>query len=209
MQITENSEKGKEVKKYYDSIQKNIKPIPTDLPELFVKTKGDKLSFYKYPSKKLMGKRYFTLLIMGEPASGKTTLIDAFVNYLDGINYQDLFRYKLVDENSIKDRPSENSQASEITDYYVNYAWEDGREINIHLIDIPGLGNTKGVLEDNNIIKKFEKLFKDIGELDYILIAIKATTTRWNQGTSYNNDRILEVFGSDVVERFMLMCNFR
>ena len=79
------------------------------------------------------------------------------------------------------------------------------REINIHLIDIPGLGNTKGVLEDNNIIKKFEKLFKDIGELDYILITIKATTTRWTQGTSYIYDRILVVFGSDVVERFMLI----
>ena len=208
LQTTEGSEKGKEVKKFFDSIQKVIKPIPTNLPELFVKIKGDKLPCYKYPSHKLMGKRYFTLLVMGETGSGKTTLMDAFVNYLAGINYGDLFRYKLVDENAIKDRPSEESQTSEITDYYINYAREDGREINIHLIDTPGLGDTKGVLEDNNIIKKFEELFKKIGELDYILITVKATTTRWTQGTSYIYDRILEVFGKDAMERFMLMCTF-
>jgi hypothetical protein len=208
LQTTEGTEKGKEVKKFFDSIQKEIKPIPTNLPELFVKIKGDKLPCYKYPSHKLMGKRYFTLLVMGETGSGKTTLMDAFVNYLAGINYGDLFRYKLVDENAIKDRPSEESQTSEITDYYINYAREDGREINIHLIDTPGLGDTKGVLEDNNIIKKFEELFKKIGELDYILITVKATTTRWTQGTSYIYDRILEVFGKDAMERFMLMCTF-
>ena len=208
LQTTEGSEKGKEVKKFFDSIQKVIKPIPTNLPELFVKIKGDKLPCYKYPSHKLMGKRYFTLLVMGETGSGKTTLMDAFVNYLAGINYGDLFRYKLVDENAIKDRPSEESQTSEITDYYINYAREDGREINIHLIDTPGLGDTKGVLEDNNIIKKFEELFKKIGELDYILITVKATTTRWTQGTSYIYDRILEIFGKDAKERFMLMCTF-
>lgn len=208
LQTTEDSEKGKAVKKYYESIQKALKPIPTNLPELFVKIKGDKLPCYHYPSKKLMGKRYFTLLVMGETGSGKTTLMDAFVNYLAGINYGDLFRYKLVNENSIKDVPPENSQTSDITDYYINYAREDGREINIHLIDTPGLGDTKGVLEDNKIIKKFEKLFKEIGELDYILITVKATTTRWTQGTSYIYDRILEIFGKDAKERFMLMCTF-
>ena len=63
-------------------------------------------------------------------------------------------------------------------------------------------------MEDNKIIKKFEKLFKEIGELDYILITVKATTTRWTQGTSYMCDRILEIFGKDAKERFMLMCTF-
>ena len=134
--------------------------------------------------------------------------MDAFVNYLAGINYGDLFWYKLVNENSIKDVPPENSQTSDITDYYINYSREDGREININLIDTPGLGDTKGVLEDNKIIKKFEKLFKEIGELDYILITVKATTTRWTQGTSYMCDRILEIFGKDAKERFMLIFTF-
>jgi hypothetical protein len=36
---------------------------------------------------------------MGETCSGKTTLKDAFINYLDGMNYEDKWRYKLVNEN--------------------------------------------------------------------------------------------------------------
>ena len=42
---------------------------------------------------------------MGETGSGKNTLLDAFVNYLADMNYDDPWRYKLVDENNIKDVP--------------------------------------------------------------------------------------------------------
>ena len=59
LQTTEDSEKGKAVKKYYESIQKALKPIPINSPELFVKIKGYKLHCYHYPSKKLMGKKFF------------------------------------------------------------------------------------------------------------------------------------------------------
>ena len=54
----------------------------------------------------------------------------------------------------------------------------------------------------------FEKLFKEIGELYYILVTVKTNTTRWTQGTQYFYDRVREVFGKDAIERFMLMCTF-
>ena len=43
-----------------------------------------------------------------------------------------------------------------ITSYYVNYQRDDGKEINIKIIDTPGLGDTKGVQQDNLIIKQFD-----------------------------------------------------
>lgn len=76
---------------------------------------------------------------MGETGSGKTTLIDAFVNYLDGMNYEDKWRYKLVNENHLKDIHTKDSQTKEITSYYVNYERNKGQEINIRIIDTPGL----------------------------------------------------------------------
>ena len=63
-------------------------------------------------------------------------------------------------------------------------------------------------MQDNEIIKKFEKLFKEIGELDYILITAKASTTRFTPSNQYIYDRILEIFGKDAKERFALMCTF-
>jgi len=142
---------------------------------------------------------------MGETGSGKTTLLDTFVNYLAGMNFKDEWRYKLVDENHLKDRSKSNRI---ITSDYVNFNRDDWKEINIRIIDIPGLGNTKGVLQDNIIIKQFEKLFKEIGELDYILVTVKVNITRWTNATQYVYDRVQQVFGKDAVHRFMLMCTF-
>ena len=196
------------VLQYYNSLQKPKKPIPKDLKQLHVKTTEKSLPCYQYPSKELRGRRYYTLLVMGETGSGKTTLLDAFVNYLAGINFIDDWRYKLVDENHLKDRPGDQSQTEVITSYYVNFHRDEGREINIRIIDTPGLGDTKGVLQDNLIIKQFEELFKEIGELDYILVTVKANITRWTNATQYVYDRVQQVFGKDAVHRFMLMCTF-
>ena len=57
---------------------------------------------------------------MGETGSGKTTLIDAFVNYLASMNYEEKWRYKIFNENHLKDIHTKDSQTKEITSYYVN-----------------------------------------------------------------------------------------
>ena len=145
---------------------------------------------------------------MGEIGSGKTTLLDAFVNYLADMNCDDPWRYKLVDENDIKDVPPGESQTNKIPSYYVNYQRNDGKEINIKIIDTPGIGSIKGVQQDNLIIKQFEQLFNEIGELDYILVTVKSGKTRWTQANQYIFDRIQKIFGKDAKDRFMLMCTF-
>ena len=208
LRFTKGSSEENLVIDYINKIRGELKPIPNNLMELFVKIEGDKLPCYHYPSKQINGKKYYTLLVMGETGSGKTTLLDAFVNYLAGMNYEDKWRYKLVNENQFINKHTKKSQTTEITSYYVNYERNDGEEINIRIIDTPGLGDTEGVLKDNEIIKKFEKLFNSIGELDYILITAKASTTRFTKNNQYIYDRILEIFGKDAKERFVLMCTF-
>ena len=160
-------------------MKKPLKPIPQDLKKLFVKaSEKNLLPCFKYPSNYINSKRYFTLLVMGEIGSGKTTLLDAFVNYLANMNYEDKWRYKLVDENNIKDLPPEKSQTSIITDYYVNYERDSGEEINIRIVDTPGFGDTGGVEKDNEIIQQFEEFFRTTMEIDYILVTVKSSTTR-------------------------------
>ena len=191
------------------SDQKPKKPFPKDLKKLIVKYwSKELLPCFKYPSKQIISKRYYTLLVMGETGSGKTSLLDAFVNYLSNINYEDPWRYKLVDENDTVNLDEGKSQTSDIETFYVNYQREDGEEINIKIIDTPGFGDTSGVLKDNIIIEKFRNFFQTTLELDYILVTIKSSTTRWTSETQYVYDRVQEIFGKDAKERFILMCTF-
>ena len=204
-----SQEKQEKIKNYYFSLKIPLKPIPTDLKRLIVKTSEDViLPCFKYKPHFFSSKRYYTLLVMGETGSGKTTLLDAFVNYLAGMNFDDQWRYKLVDENDIRDVPPGDSQTSEITSYYVNYQRQDGNEINIRIVDTPGLGDTGGVGKDNEIIKKFEEFFHTTTELDYVLVTVKASTTRWTQNSQYIYDRVQEIFGKDAKNRFILKCTF-
>ena len=75
-------------------------------------------------------------------------------------------------------------------------------------MDTPGLGDTKGVQQDNEIIKQFNEFFATTLELDYILVTVKSTTTRWTQANQYIYDRVQEIFGKDAKDRFILMCTF-
>ena len=95
-----------------------------------------------------------------------------------------------------------------ITSYYVNYQKDDGKEINIKIIVTPGLWDTKGVQQDNLIIKQFDEFFKTTLELDYILVTAKSSIARLTQTNHYIYDRIQEIFGKDAKDRFMLMCTF-
>lgn len=207
LQTNGNKEKEESIKKYYFSLKKPIKPIPLNLKKLIVKTVKDSiLPCYLYPSKYYSSKRYFTLLLIGEVGSGKTTLVDAFVNYLAGINYEDPWRYKLIDENYIYNLKPGESYRFDITSYmkYVNYQRDDGDEINIKIIDTPGLGDLRNT-EDSRI---FERYWKVIKELDYILITVNSHNTRWTMGTQQIYNRIQEIFGKEAKDRFFLVCTF-
>lgn len=63
------------------------------------------------------------------------------------MNIEEEWIYKLVNENHIKDRQSGENQTYEIISYFVNYCRDDDNkenEINIIIIDAPGLRDKKG-----------------------------------------------------------------
>lgn len=205
--IGSNGEKTKEeaIQDFIIEISGPPKPPPTHCKLLIAKTTGDKLPLYHYESKYLAGRKYYTLLLIGETGSGKTTLLDAFVNKITRINYRDNWRWKLVDENKLSNVTSSQSQTQDITQYYLN---DPTNIFNLRIIDTPGFGDTAGVKKDDLIAKKFEQLFGEINEIDYILVTVKASENRLKPGTKYVYDRVQQIFGKDATDRFILMCTF-
>ena len=199
-------EKDAKDKEYNKKLKRQLKPLVTGLKIINIKDEYI-LPCYKYPSREIRGKRYYTLLVMGEIGVGKTTLLDAFVNYLTGMNIEDQWRYKLSEEDNINVYCN-SSQTREIKSYFINNDNDDinlKENINIKIIDTPGFGN---ILEDNSMVKKFKDFFKKIKELDYILVTFKSPETLFTLSNEYTLERIQEIFGKDVLGRIVLICTF-
>jgi hypothetical protein len=61
---------------------------------------------------------------------------------------------------------------------------------------------------DDRTVEKFESLFNEISEIDYVLLTVKATETRLKPGSKYVYNRVEQIFGVDAKDRFILMCTF-
>lgn len=95
-----------------------------------------------------------------------------------------------------------------IKPYYINYQRNDGKEINMRIYETPGIGDTIRNLADNLIIKRILNLLQEVNEIDYFLFTVKSLTTRWTHSSQYIYERIQEIFGKDIKDRFILMCTF-
>ena len=107
----------------------------------------------------------------------------------------------------MKGTHTSESHTTDISIYYITDL--SGRGQNVRIIDTPGFGDTRGVAEDARTMEKFQTLFtEEIDEVDYILLCVKAGETRWTPANQYVYDSILQMFGKDAQERFILMCTF-
>ena len=131
--------------------------------------------------------------------------MDAFVNFLAGIEYKDKWRWRLVDESHLNDIPGGKSKTPKISVYYIN---DVKNKFNIRIIDYPGFGDTAGIKIEDDITEQFEQLFKKISEIDYILLTMNSSQTRLNPGAKHIIDRVRSLFGINAKDRFLLMCTF-
>ncbi|CDW75371.1 UNKNOWN [Stylonychia lemnae] len=102
------------------------------------------------------------LMVVGQILSGKTTLLNFFINFLTGVQFSDNFRYILINEQT------EKTQAQ----------------------NIPGFGDTRGILQDQIISDQIRNFFLNhLDSIDAICF-------------------ILEICGKDVAENFVCMITF-
>ena len=143
------------------------------------------------------------LMLVGEEGSGKTTILNTYINYLMGIKYEDNFRYVLKFErfNIFKD----TSHLSEIIIY--NIKTPDGTIIKI--IDIPGFGDVKGIENDIKITQKIKRIILDkLNSITCICFIAKSNQSRLTINTKMMLNSILDLFADDVKNNFIFMLTF-
>ena len=96
--------------------------------------------------------------MLGATGSNKTTLINAMVNYMMGVEWDDDFRFKLIDESA--DKSQAHSQTDLVTTYDL-YEMKDSRlNYSLTVVDTPGFGDTRGLEQDTNLMQQIQDYFQ-------------------------------------------------
>ncbi|XP_035987106.1 uncharacterized protein LOC110367889 [Fundulus heteroclitus] len=150
-----------------------------------------------------------TIMLLGATGSGKSILINRMINYMVGVEWNDSFRFKLINEDS--SRSQAHSQTSEVTVYEIYH--QDGFKIpySLTVIDTPGFGDTRGIDRDREITQQLHNLFtsKDgVSEIDDVCFVAQAALARLTPTQKYVFDSILSIFGKDIAENIRILVTF-
>ncbi|XDV48050.1 hypothetical protein PO909_017548, partial [Leuciscus waleckii] len=147
-------------------------------------------------------KPHKTILMVGETGTGKTTLINAMINYMLGVKREDKVWFEITDEQRLT---SVYSQTSSIT-VYGFYLQES--PIHLTIIDTPGYGDARGVDKDKEIAESLLSLCKsteEINEVDAVCLVIMAHQNRLSDRQMYIFDAVQSLFGRDIAENIVLL----
>ena len=153
------------------------------------------------------------ILIVGATGSGKTTLINAIVNHLFSVRYNDPFRYKLILDKEDGSGKQSESQTRSITAYTLYHQDTFPLPFNLTIIDTPGFGDTRGIKRDIEITEQIKIFFstpgdKGIDHIDAVGFVTISSLARLTPTQQYIFDSILSLFGRDIEENIFLLLTF-
>ena len=158
-----------------------------------ITNRNNTLEIYDYPLdiEYSSNEESISIIFVGQSGTGKSTFINAYVNHLLGITYNDNIRYKLILGDKSKEKDQTKSQTDNITIYNIRSLKYNNKLFK--LIDTPGAGDTRNDNEqqiskidqdkkEKEFLSMYNDLFsKKIGQLNSITFVIKASENRENE----------------------------
>ena len=151
------------------------------------------------------------LMLVGATGAGKSTLINAMVNYLFGVEWEDDFRFKMIIEEAAKDQS--RSVTKWITAYTIPAQEGSPVPYALTIIDTPGFGDTEEIERDKLIVRQIKKLFSrkgpgGIDQLHGIGFVVQSPLARLTHTQRYMFDSTLDILGKDVGKNVFMMITF-
>ncbi|KAL7386036.1 hypothetical protein ABVT39_003220 [Epinephelus coioides] len=150
-----------------------------------------------------------TIMVLGATGAGKSTLINGMINYILGVQWEDSYRFKLVDEDQSKSQA--HSQTSEVTVYKLNHQEGFKIEHSLTIVDTPGFGDTRGIERDREITEQLRNLFSaelGVSHIDAVCFVVQAASARLTPTQKYVFDSVLSIFGKDIAENIRVLVTF-
>ncbi|KAG7215299.1 hypothetical protein INR49_022627, partial [Caranx melampygus] len=156
-------------------------------------------------------RRNRTVILLGATGSGKSTLINAMINYIVGVEWKDQVRFILTSEDQW--RSQAESQTSEVTVYKVNHQEGFNIDYTLTIVDTPGFGDTRGIVRDRMIVEQLHSLFTSspphgVSDVDAVCFVAQSSLPRLTPTQRYVFDSVLSIFGKDVAENIRVLVTF-
>uniref|UniRef100_A0A673B9W4 AAA+ ATPase domain-containing protein n=1 Tax=Sphaeramia orbicularis TaxID=375764 RepID=A0A673B9W4_9TELE len=138
-----------------------------------------------------------TMVLVGETGTGKSTLINAVFNYVQGVTWEDDVWFEIAD----KDKTSSQSDGQTRTVTVYEMCGGGTVDLCVTVVDTPGYGDTRGVDRDQHITTGFLDLLcshEGVDGVDLVGVVLKATDNRLSDRLLYVWDSVTSLFGKDL-----------
>ncbi|XP_039459601.1 uncharacterized protein LOC120434982 [Oreochromis aureus] len=145
------------------------------------------------------------ILLVGETGAGKSTLINALLNYTMGVKWEDRVWFNIVEETW---RYQAESQTLDVIVYEI-FGFEDKTlPYSLTIIDTPGYGDARGTEHDDIISHRLLDLFRsDVGvhEISAVGLVMKASDNRVSDRLMYVFDSVMSLFGKNMEKKIVAL----
>ncbi|XP_068168226.1 uncharacterized protein [Antennarius striatus] len=152
-----------------------------------------------------------TILLVGETGTGKSTLINALVNYTIGVKFDDDVWFQIIEDQGDEGLPGRNQSESQTSDVIVYEIFGfQGKSLpfSLTIIDTPGYGDTRSIDKDDIVKQRLFDLFRandGIHEIDAVGLVLKATENRVSDRLRYIFDSVMSLFGKDMEKKIVAL----
>ena len=175
-------------------------------------------SEWKGTSPKRHKKKFINVLLLGESGVGKSTFINAIVNYLQFENFPaahsgepivltpvsflmtqgDNFEERIVTFGKQDPNENHNNTGQSVTQHCRSYVFTVGTKTKIRLIDTPGMGDTRGLDQDDRNMEHILSFISHLPHLNAICILLKPNESRLNVVLRSYFNRLVGFLGEHV-----------
>ncbi|XP_005478448.1 uncharacterized protein LOC100702315 [Oreochromis niloticus] len=146
-----------------------------------------------------------TILLVGETGTGKSTLINALINYSMRVKWEDEIWFQIVEE---KEKSQTESQTEDVIVYEI-FGFEDETvPYSLTIIDTPGYGDTRGIEHDVIVSERLLDLFRSddgVQEVHAVGLVMKASDNRLSDRLGYIFNSVTSLFGKNLEKNIVAL----